>query len=127
LLVLGYQCSVEDTAPVSAADGGQLPGVTGGVHAHGLVIMTDRAHGRDGAAYSAETIGALGCRASAARTGGRRIGGTETTKTSSADDCAPFPAQRPARPRRGRPGPDMIVIGASHAHAQLTPAVLGVS
>jgi hypothetical protein len=96
LLDLAYQCSVQDTAPVSAADGGQLPGVTGGAHVHGLVIMTGRAHGRDGAAYPAETIGALGCRAAAASTGGRRIGSTETTKASSADDRAPSP--RSARP-----------------------------
>ena len=88
--------------------------------------MTDRAHGRDGAAHPAETIGAIGCRAAAARTGGRRIGSTETTKASSADDRA-FPAQRPARARRGRPGPDMIVTEASHARVQLTPAMLGVS
>jgi hypothetical protein len=88
--------------------------------------MTGRAHGRDGAAYPAETIGALGCRAAAARTGGRRIGSTETTKTSSADDRAPFPAQRSARPRCRRRGPDMIVIEAN-ARAQLTPAMLGVS
>jgi hypothetical protein len=91
-----------------------------------LVIMTGRAHGRDRVAYPAETMGALGCRAAAARTGGRRIGSTETTKASSAGDRA-LPAQRPARPRRGRPGPDMIVIEASHARAQLTPAMLGVS
>jgi hypothetical protein len=89
--------------------------------------MTGRAYGRDGAAYPAETIGALGCRAAAARTGGRRIGSTDTTKTSPADDRAPFPAQRPATPRCRRPGPDMIVIEASHARAQLTPAMLGVS
>ena len=88
--------------------------------------MTGRAHGRDGAAHPAETIGALGSRAAAARTGGRRIGSTETTKMSSADDRA-LPAQHPARPWRGRPGPDMIVTGASHDRARLTPAMLGVS
>jgi hypothetical protein len=66
------------------------------------VIMTGRAHGRNSAAYPAETIGALSCRAAAARTGDHRIGSTETTKASSADDRAPSP-RVPARSRCGPP------------------------
>jgi hypothetical protein len=87
--------------------------------------MTGRAHGRNDAAYPVGTIGAMGCRAAAARTG-RRIGSTKTTKASSTQERA-LSAQRSGQASSGRPGQDTIVIEASHAREQLTPAMLGVS
>src|SRR6266487_2031584 len=58
LLVSRCERSVQDRHRNSAAKGGQLPGATGGAHAHGLVITHRRGHGARNVAYPAEAAGA---------------------------------------------------------------------
>src|SRR6266704_455095 len=58
LLVSGCERSVQDTHRTSAAEGGQLPGATGGAHAGRPGDHRGRAHGARNAAYPAEAVGA---------------------------------------------------------------------
>jgi hypothetical protein len=80
--------------------------------------MTGRAHGHGDAAYPAGTIGALlGRRAWPLVPVACGIRSAEVMNALPANDPAAVPAQRPARPRHGRPDPDVIVAAAGHARA----------
>src|SRR5438552_17166789 len=59
LLVFWCGRSVRVRHRNSAAKGGQLPGATGGAHAHRPGYRHRRGHGARGAAYPAEAVGAL--------------------------------------------------------------------
>src|SRR5258708_12977920 len=58
LLVFGCERSLKDTHRTSAAEGGQLPGATGGGHAHRPGHHRRRGNGARGAAHPAEAAGA---------------------------------------------------------------------
>src|SRR5260370_24447398 len=58
LLVFGCERNVKGTRRTSAAEGGQLPGATGGAHAHRHGHHHRRGNGARNAAHPAEAVGA---------------------------------------------------------------------